>query len=414
MDDPGIRHRTRPAGVVLAAAIGLAVLAGCGGGTGVDPDGSAPGAGARAGEPESGGARVLVDAAASRDIDRLEAAIETRRDALDALAPWALPGASERIVEPMSEATALLAAARVGWTEGVLRLLAAGADPTVDAPEGTTALHLAARSMPDDRAVRALLEAGADVRRHNRWRGTPLHHAGWNEAGGSAANVAALLAAGADPGGQTIDGITPVYAAVEGGDAEALRRLVRADGADLDAINAQRGDAPLHRAVELGRCDLARILLDAGAWPLVTTTDRGRTALHVACTTSPPPPIECLGELVELGLEPNHPDGDGRTPLLLLAVTPVTDHAERLEALVDAGADPDREDIEGDTILIAVLQAGDPVTARVLVELGADPTRADADGVTAEAMARARAEAAGDAPAWTALLEAIEAGGPGG
>jgi cell wall assembly regulator SMI1 len=120
--------------------------------------------------------------------------------------------------------TPLMIAAYRGRLDLVNLLLAAGADPHLRAPHGTSALAnagegktaayeavmgrlLAAGAKPDAEAlvaaarhgtpkmIRMLIEAGADVNEVSRW-GTALHLAVDNK---RADNVEALLAAGADP-----------------------------------------------------------------------------------------------------------------------------------------------------------------------------------------------------------------------
>ena len=108
-------------------------------------------------------------------------------------------------------------------------LLAGGADVTVYAPDGFTALHLAA-FFDAPYAASLLLRAGADPEAvaDNGMRVRPLHSA---LAGRSSGVVAALLAAGVDIDVTQQKGFTPLMAAAQIGDGE-LVDLLLACGAD--------------------------------------------------------------------------------------------------------------------------------------------------------------------------------------
>ena len=92
-----------------------------------------------------------------------------------------------------------------GHADVVAALLRAGADPTVAARDGWTALHAAAR------------EGRGDIAR-------------------------ALLRAGADGNARTLLGRTPATVAAAFGQVDVLRRLLRA-GSEPDWSLARRGDA---------------------------------------------------------------------------------------------------------------------------------------------------------------------------
>lgn len=92
--------------------------------------------------------------------------------------------------------TLLMAAADAGWTEAFDYLLAAGASLAGRQRDGATLLHLAARGMQHDLFLRVLQTTPQDINRRNRLGQTPLWLAAQNN---RRDNVAALLAAGADP-----------------------------------------------------------------------------------------------------------------------------------------------------------------------------------------------------------------------
>ena len=111
--------------------------------------------------------------------------------------------------------------------------------------DGWPLLHLAA-AFADERTVRTLLDAGADV---SQLSGTPLR----NQA------LHAVLALSKDA---------------------AVTRLLIGRGADVNAVQAA-GYRPLHQAAVTGREDLVRMLLEAGA-DKTARCDQGKTPADYA------------------------------------------------------------------------------------------------------------------------------------
>lgn len=119
--------------------------------------------------------------------------------------------------------------------DGLRALLAAGADPARGADDGTTVLQLAAMA-DDPRYLQALLDAKVDPNLPNTVTGAnALAAALLAERAG---NVAALLAAGADPRQADRVGNTPLHVAAKINEFGHALTLLRA-GADANARNAQ-------------------------------------------------------------------------------------------------------------------------------------------------------------------------------
>ncbi len=104
------------------------------------------------------------------------------------------------------QAPNLREAVRAGNTQAIRALLQKRVDVNVADPDGTTALHWAARNNDADTA-RALLKAGAKANAANTYGMTPLFLAATN---GSAVIAQALLDAGADPNHIVTRGQTPL------------------------------------------------------------------------------------------------------------------------------------------------------------------------------------------------------------
>lgn len=133
-------------------------------------------------------------------------------------------------------------------------------DIAVFSPDGWTALHLAGYFGYDAVVVR-LIRAGAELAVHSRnaQGNTPLHA---TLAGrGSMAAVAALLAAGADPGAVDAQGVTPLHLAAARGE-QAMAALLLACGADR-SVRMPDGKTAAAYADERGHTDLAAWLHSA-------------------------------------------------------------------------------------------------------------------------------------------------------
>ena len=275
------------------------------------------------------------------------------------------------------DALAIVDAAQRRDGSAVRALVEAGADVTVRQPDGATTLHWAAHW--DDAAMaRRLVRAGAEVDAANDYGVTPLSLAAANA---SAAMVELLLGAGADPNAARDSGETPLMRAASTGSADAVEALVAA-GADLEAADPLGGQTALMLAASGRHADVVAALLARGA-------DVGARSRN------------------------------GFTPLLFAAREGDLASARRLVA---AGADVGAAMPDGTSALIVATVRGQVPVARFLLEAGADPnagpiTPRRRPAAAPEAEAGAEADAQG--PDYTALLWAAgawqtELAGPNG
>jgi len=168
--------------------------------------------------------------------------------------------------------TPLILAAGVGDERLVRFLLAHGAAVDATGPHGWTALGYAACGTADVPTMRVLLHAGAcpDGARPDGRSGTTMEFSRPLVSGITSGHYAAaelLLTWGADPNLYQMCGsrTSPLTAAAfAGGDNQRIVGLLIAAGADVNRPDGQ-GVTPLRAATEAGDAALAKILRQAGA-----------------------------------------------------------------------------------------------------------------------------------------------------
>jgi len=301
------------------------------------------------------------------------------------------PGAAGRGRQQAAAAAPAGTAGRTDGTgtqqgEGQNRAAGAAADPDDDnevvvaglvgtGGGGLTPLVFAAREN-DLESTKLLLDAGAPINQVTEYGWTPLLTAVNNR---NYQLAKYLLERGADPNIANKGGWTPLYLAtdnrnIEGGDYPVPKgdmdhldiiKLLLEKGADPNKRVKDNtltrtiftmqwffedGATPFIRAAQSSDTVLMKLLLDYGADPKAVTT-LGDNALTVAggigwvegvtYERSARENLEAVRMLLDLGLDPNHANNEGRTPLMGAAMKGRT---EVIQLLVDRGAKLDTYD----------------------------------------------------------------------
>ena len=190
----------------------------------------------------------------------------------------------------------LLEAARSNNFAAVRTLLSAGADATVQAADGSTALHWAAH-WDDLTAARALVNGGALANAANRHHVTPLMLAASN---GSAEMIDLLVEAGAGPNAALPAGETALMSAARTGRQDAVRTLI-GHGATVNARETWRGQTALMWAAGEGHLLAVKELLRGGA-EIGEKSKAGFSALLFAVRQGH---IDVTGALLDAGADVN-------------------------------------------------------------------------------------------------------------
>ncbi|KAG7160567.1 GA-binding protein subunit beta-1-like [Homarus americanus] len=148
----------------------------------------------------------------------------------------------------------LVAAAKVGNTSQVRRLMAIGAPFASDGPIGMTPLHLAAQNGHYETCDR-LLCAGMNINARNKVDKTPLHLAAME---GHYDIASLLVKTGANVNACDMLKMTPLHWACDRGHTQIVRLLLKSYG-QTDVTN-KFSKTPLHLAVENGYENIVLLL----------------------------------------------------------------------------------------------------------------------------------------------------------
>jgi ankyrin repeat protein len=218
---------------------------------------------------------------------------------------------------------------------------------------------------------------------------------------GDAAQVAALLKAGADPESPNPEGQTALMAVARTGNVEAAKLLL-SHGANINAREKWGGQTALIWAAAQGQAEMLRFLSSKGAdvnvrsavrdWQRKITAegrpkDMNRGGLTALLYAAREGHVDCIRELARARADLNLADPDGTTPLVLALMN---GHWDAAKLLIESGADVDQWDFYGQSPLyvavdIKTIESGgrvelptyDKATAhdiiQLLLEKGANP-----------------------------------------
>ena len=296
-----------------------------------------------------------------------------------------------------------------GDEKAVRILLDQGADPDSRGQKGFTPLQMAA-FYGYSRIACALLAHGASVNKTDTdHESTPLIHAAMqgssdvasillakgaavdhpDKTGFTALHYAAgkghetvvdiLLAKGVKPAPVDSLGQTPLHLAVDGGFCSITRALL-AHVTEIDIVN-QSGDSPLHKASALGHDAIVRMLAQRSS-RIGLTDFRGNTALHLAVVHNH---HGCVQHLLAAGADPDARNNEEYTAL---QIATSFGYLQTVKTLLFNGANPNSPSPSCGSTALHYAACNDNIAIiNALLAGGADPAVQSVKGVTPNAIA---------------------------
>ncbi|PRW20701.1 ankyrin repeat [Chlorella sorokiniana] len=244
--------------------------------------------------------------------------------------------------------------------------------------------------------IHALLESGSAVDATTVLGVTPLYAAAQER---QPEAMRALIAAGANVEHRIINGATCIVAAAKGGSVECLQILLDG-GADVSADVAADGSTALMLAAQERHSAFVKALLQAGASPNTRNKMGGTAAMFAAQSGSP----ECLKAILDAGGDPNMVGFNLQIGALHSAAQ--QGHLACVQLLLDRGADCNAISPAGETPLSEAAKGGHELVVRALLQAGA-ATESEMNTRLARAVAEARSA---DLPPGRALMAAFSRG----
>ena len=282
-----------------------------------------------------------------------------------AMCLWLLETEEDSIVEArpiMARYSACHIAVILEWNDVLERLIHCGYDINFVSSNRMRTPLAEAAAQSKEKAVKRLLEAGADVNAKDAEGKNPLMIA----LEGNYWNLALpLLHSGTDVDAQDDDGVSALHLAVDNGNLEAVKMLLERRPRLKRTSEKYWSQTPLHLAAEHDHDEIFAVLHSYGA-ELESTCMQGFRSIHIAAFHNS---LNVARLLVSLGAEMNPLSDDKRTVLHIAAEYSSVEFVGLLLTI-----DPDvnaKEEEAQNTALHAAAAVGATAICKVLLEQGA-------------------------------------------
>lgn len=293
-------------------------------------------------------------------------------------------------IDDNSGSTALIESCKMDHVDVLRFLLNQGADPNVMDLEGRFALHYAVEA-PGCQCLPVLLKETADIDACER-DGNNIWHLAAKRPNIEALQI--LKDHAQYPGGPPQVAKHGCVAHVSLTEHKDDEYLALQDSRDKNGPRKENfdGDTPLHFAIDEGSAEAAKLLVAAGADPLIESEEHV-SLLHYAIKYGTNRAV-AADMLIEMGVDPCGSGKSGSTPLHTLMTVPsgIDDNKLILQTLAKGGANVNQADAKGRTPLhllcgadIGSLREGASwreVALDLLLDLSADLFNRDQDDQT--------------------------------
>lgn len=251
--------------------------------------------------------------------------------------------------------TPLMVAARRGDERCVKLLLKAGADVNAKGKYGSDHPLAYAAQAGNLEVVKLLLDAGANVNATGALESTALMSAA---AGAHPEIVQCLIEHGAEVDAEDINGETPLFRVGAAASVNAIGKMINKLGTQSKGVN-------IPREANGARFKCIKILLEHGANPNVKPIEENTILMNLAALSQY---VDSTKYLIEHGAD-IHAVGENGTTALLCAV--YGNNPKAVKLLISKGADVNIRDNDGDSPLDVAIEKGYRECARILRAAGA-------------------------------------------
>lgn len=282
-----------------------------------------------------------------------------------AMCLWLLETEEDSVVEArpvMARYSAYHVAVTFEWNDVLERLIHCGYDINFVSSNRMRTPLAEAAAQGNEKAVKRLLEAKADVNAKDAEGKSPLMIALEENHGNL---VLPLLHSGTDVDAQDDDGVSALHFAVDSGNLEAVKMLLERRPQLKRTCEKYWSQTPLHLAAEHDHVEIFAVLHSYGA-ELESTCMQGFRSIHIAAFHNS---LNVARFLVHLGAELNPLSDDKKT---VLHVAAEFSSVEFIEVLLTIDPDVNAKEKEAqNTALHSAAAAGATAICKVLLEKGA-------------------------------------------
>lgn len=276
----------------------------------------------------------------------------------------------------------LHAASGSGQLEIVRLLKEKDLDPNAQNKQGLTPLHAASRNGKLE-VIKVLLELGADPDIKDDFGRTPFTVA-WQYGQTQVMNILEGKLTTARDRSTSIPNAKnlPLWSLTRLGLVDLIQEAFAAEKSEPPATEPGSDNTALHCAIEVGKTDILKILLQKDPASIDHVNRYLRAPMHIAAIMGN---LDALTELLKFHAELDLTDIWGDTPLSLAQANK---HWRIAITLIEQGAEIDRQKVDIKRMFFAAIEQSNVTVVKLLLRIRADVLSRNMDGTTAIQLAQ--------------------------